>query len=333
METLRVGVLGVSGHLQTRMLLPMTTCDEIKVVALASRSIEKAERVAQQWGIEKAYGSYEELLRDADIEAVYIPLPNHMHLEYIKKSMAAGKHVLCEKPLTLNAAETKELIDFAKETDVKLMEAFMYRFHPKWKMVKELMKVSGIGEVQSIHTIFSYSNNDLRNIRNIKEYGGGALMDIGCYAISSARYILGLEPSRVMGLNYISETTQTDILSSGILDFGKARAVFTVGTSTYPAQEVKVYGTGGVLEVVIPFNDPYDVKGNVKVTTSLGERTIEFEPINQYSELFRAFVKSIREDVKVPVSLEDSYMNMQIIDQLLVSGQSGQWEQITELLR
>lgn len=328
MGKLKLGVLGVSGHLQTRMLLPMTQSDDIKVVALASRQLEKSERVAAQWGIKKAYGSYEELLQDPEVEAVYIPLPNHMHVEWIKKSIDAGKHVLCEKPFTMTANETMELIQYMKGSKLKLMEAFMYRFHPKWKMIKELMKVSGIGEIQSIHTIFSYSNNDVTNIRNIKEYGGGALMDIGCYAISSARFIMGQEPKKVMGLVHYSDSTQTDILSSGVLDFGKARALFTVGTSMYPAQEVKIYGTGGTLEVFIPFNDLYDIKGKIKVITGLGERMIEFEPENQYGCLLSAFAKSIREDKEVPISLEDSFMNMQIIEQLFKSGESGQWEEI-----
>lgn len=328
MGKLKLGVLGVSGHLQTRMLLPMTQSEDVKVVALASRQLEKAKRVAEQWGIKKAYGSYEELLEDPDIEAVYIPLPNHMHVEWIKKSIEAGKHVLCEKPLTMTADETKDLMKYMKGSKLKLMEAFMYRFHPKWKMVKELMKVNGIGEIQSIQTVFTYSNNDMSNIRNIKEYGGGALMDIGCYAISSARYILGKEPNRVMSLVHYSEATNTDVLSSGILDFGKARALFTVGTSMYPAQEVRVYGTGGTLEVIIPFNDLYDVKGKVKVTTGLGERVVDFKPINQYGCLLSAFAEAIREDKEVPVSLPDSYMNMKIIDQLFKSGESGQWEDV-----
>lgn len=329
MGKLKLGVLGVSGHLQTRMLLPMTQSEDLKVIALASRDLEKSQRVAEQWGIKKAYGSYEALLEDPDIEAVYIPLPNHMHLEWIKKSLKAGKHVLCEKPLTLTSEETKEITAYAQKTGLKLMEAFMYRFHPKWMSVKELMKVNGIGEVQSIQTVFTYANNDLKNIRNIKEYGGGALMDIGCYAISSARFILGKEPERVMGLVHYSDVTQTDVLSSGMLDFGKARALFTVSTGLYPAQEVRVYGTGGMLEVIIPFNDPYDIKGKVKVTTGLGERVIEFEPTNQYGCMMSAFAKAVKEDLEVPVSLHDSYMNMQIINQLVKSGESGQWEPIS----
>jgi len=330
MKKIKIGVIGVSGHLQSRILLPMTKSDKVEVVALASRDIEKAKGVAKTWGIQKAYGDYNELLEDPDIDAVYIPLPNHLHLEWIKKAVKANKHVLCEKPLTLNSIETKEVMDLAKNNNVKIMEAFMYRFHPKWKMVNELMKVNGIGEVQSIHTVFTYSNNDPKNIRNIKDYGGGALMDIGCYAISSARYILGNEPSRVLGLSSYSESTETDVLSSGIMDFGKSRALFTVSTSLFPAQEVKVYGTGGTLEVIIPFNDNYDMKGQVKIVTGLGERIVEFEPVNQYGEMLNAFADSINGDTPVPVSLKDSYMNMQIMDQLIKSSENNLWEPIEE---
>lgn len=328
MEKIKMGVMGISGHLLTRMMLPFTTSESVEVIALTSRNLEKAEKAAKDWQIPRAYGSYEALLEDPEIEAVYIPLPNHMHLEWAKKAMDAGKHVLCEKPLTLVAEETQELMVYAKDKGVKLMEAFMYRFHPKWQMVRELMKVKGIGEIHAIHTIFTYSNNDLKNIRNIKEYGGGALMDIGCYAISSARWIMNEEPQKVMGMIHYSDVTGTDILSSGILDFGKCRAMFTVGTGTYPAQEVKVYGSSGTLEVVIPFNDLYDIPAKVKVVTSLGERSIEFPPTNQYGELFTHFAKGIQDDQEMPISLQDSYMNMRIIDQLFKSGQTGQWETI-----
>lgn len=328
MNKLKLGVIGISEHFKTRILLPLSQSESIELVAVASRNVAKSETVAKQWGIPKAYGSYEELLADSEIEAVYIPLPNHMHLEWVKKCVLAGKHVVCEKPLTLTAEETKEMMVFLEGRKEKVMEAFMYRFHPKWQMVRELMDVSGIGQVKSIHTIFSYSNSDPKNIRNIKDYGGGALMDIGCYAISSARWILGREPERVMGLNSFSEVFGTDVLSSGILDFGQVRSLFTVSTDLYPAQEVKVYGSGGTLEVVIPFNDNYDVPGQVKVTTGIGTRIVEFEPTNQYGAMMDAFAEAIRFDLPVPVPLEDSYYNMRIIDQLLVSGETGQWETV-----
>ena len=328
MTKLKLGVLGVSGHFLTRIMLPLSKSSSVEVVALASRNIEKAAASAKEWNVKKAYGSYEEILNDSEIEAVYIPLPNHLHVEWIKKSVDAGKHVICEKPLSLTSQEVRDLMEYIEDKPVKVMEAFMYRSHPKWEMVRELMKVKGIGEVKSIHTIFSYSNSDPKNIRNIKDFGGGALMDIGCYAISSARWILGREPEKVIGLNHYSTDFGTDVLSSGIIDFGQARCLFTVSTSIFPAQEVKVYGTGGTLEIIIPFNDHYDVSGEVIVTNGLGRRKVEFPPTNQYGKMFDAFVKSIREDIEVPVPLLDSYYNMRIIEQLIASGESKEWEKI-----
>ena len=328
MRRIKLGVIGISGHLLTRIMLPLTTSNTVEIVALASRNLDKSKEAAANWQISKAYGSYEALLDDPEIEAVYIPLPNHLHLEWVKKSILVGKHVICEKPLTMNALETKEIMDLAKEKHVKVMEAFMYRFHPKWKMVRELIKVKGIGEINAIHTIFTYKNDDPKNIRNNKEYGGGALMDIGCYAISTARFIMNTEPNKVLGMLHYSDLYGTDVLSSGIMDFGEARALFTVSTSTHPTQKVSIYGTGGLIEILIPFNDHYDVKGQVKVVNSLGERMVTFEPTNQYDALFSAFAKAIREDAPVPISLNDSYMNMRIIDQLFESGKTGQWETI-----
>jgi predicted dehydrogenase len=331
MNKIKLGVIGVSGHFLERIMLPLSKSETVEVVALASRNIKKAEKAAADWDVKKAYGSYEAILSDNEVEAVYIPLPNHLHLEWIKKSIDAGKHVICEKPLTLTDDETLELIEYSKDKEPIVMEAFMYGFHPKWQMVKELLKVSGIGQVKSIHTIFSYTNNDPKNIRNIKEYGGGALMDIGCYAISSARFILDEEPLKVMALNSYSESFGTDTLASGIMAFENARALFTVSTDQYPAQEVKVYGTGGVLDIVIPFNDYYDMPGQIKVTNAMGTRTIEFEPTNQYGEMFNAFAAAIRAGKKSPISLENSYMNMHIISQLKKSGESGLWEIIQKL--
>lgn len=328
MKPLNIGVIGVSGHLLTRILAPISQLEEINLVAIASRDLGKAKAAASQWKIPKAYGSYDLLLQDDDIEAVYIPLPNHLHLEWIMNAADAGKHIICEKPLTLTSEEIVTLIDYLKDKNVQLMEAFMYRFHPKWTMIQDLMKVKGIGDVKSIHTIFSYNNADPKNIRNIKEFGGGALMDIGCYAISSARWIMNAEPKKVMGLVDTSEDFGTDILTSAIMDFGGPRALFTVSTSIYPAQEVNIYGTGGTAKITLPFNDAYDVPATVSVHDALGTRSINFEPVNQYGEMFKAFAKAIRNGDALPVTLEDSYNNMQIINQVIASGKSGEWAKI-----
>lgn len=328
MEPLRIGVIGVSGHLMHRVMLPLAQSDMVELIAVASRNKEKAEAAAKKWGVPRAYDSYEAILKDDDIEAVYIPLPNHLHLEWVKKCADAGKHVLCEKPLAMNADEAKEMMDYVADKGVTVMETFMYRFHPKWQTVREMMMVGEIGEVKSIHTIFTYKNHDPENIRNVKAFGGGGLLDIGCYAISSARWILDKEPKRVVGLNSYSETFEVDILSSAILDFGDVRSVFTVGTAIHPAQEVAIYGTGGVMKVKMPFNDQYDVAGVIEVVNDLGARTIELEPTNQYGAMFDDFAETIRLGEAPLISLEDSWYNMRIIDQLLKSGESGQWEEI-----
>lgn len=328
MEALRIGVIGISGHLMKRIMLPMAQSDLVELRAVASRNINKAQAAAEKWDVPKAYDSYEALLADEDIEAVYIPLPNHLHLEWVKKCADAGKHILCEKPLTMNAEETKEIMEYVADKGVLIMETFMYRFHPKWQMVREMMMVGDVGTVKSIHTIFTYANSDPTNIRNIKDFGGGALMDIGCYAISSARWILDKEPTRVMGLNTYSEAFGTDILSSGMMDFGDARALFTVSTDLYPAQEVTVYGTGGILKVKIPFNDQYDIGATIEVTDALGTRTVTFDPTNQYGEMFDAFAEAVRFGEVPLISLEDSWFNMRIIDQLIKSSETGNWEEI-----
>lgn len=325
MEPFRIGVLGVARHFVLRVLDPLLKSKKVQVYAIASRNVQKAKDAAEKWGFPVYYGSYEELLADEKVEAVYIPLPNHMHAEWIKKCADAGKHILCEKPLTLNAKEAEEVAEYANSKGVKLMEAFMYRFQPKWKRTKELVEHGEIGKILSIHTIFSYSNNDPENIRNIKDYGGGALMDIGCYAISTARYIMGREPERVVGLTHYDSRFETDILSSGMMDFGVARCMFTVGTQMFPQQEVTIFGTGGTITVTIPFNDFPDAKAKIIVQTDVGTRVVEFDPADQYQLEFEAFAEAIREGKEVPTPLQDAINNMKVIDALSESGKKGAW--------
>ena len=325
MEPFRLGVLGVSGHFILRVLNPLLKSKKVQVYAIASRNLQKAKDTAEKWGFPVYYGSYEELLADEKVDGVYIPLPNHIHAEWIKKSADAGKHIICEKPLTLNAKEAEEVVEYANSKGVKLMEAFMYRFHPKWKAVKELVEHGEIGNILSIHTVFSYSNNDPENIRNIKDYGGGALMDIGCYAISTARYITGMEPKRVVGLSCYDPVFKTDILSSGILDFGITRCMFTSGTQMFPQQEVTIFGSAGVITVTIPFNDFPDIKAKIIVQTGLKTREVEFDPVNQYQLEFESFADAVREGKEVPVPPQDAINNMKVIDALKESADEGTW--------
>lgn len=330
MGKLKLGVLGISGHFTNRILPPILGSKEVEVYGIASRSGDKAKAFAEKWGIPKAFDSYEALLADPDIEAVYIPLPNHMHLEWIKKAADANKHILCEKPLTLDGVETAEIMTYLKDKKIILMEAFMYRFHPKWQRAKELVTFNEIGKVQSIHTVFTYNNVDPKNIRNIKAFGGGALMDIGCYAISSARYLLGKEPQQVVTLAQEHNEFKTDILTSAILDFGDARCLFTVSTSSFPQQEVKIFGTGGVITITIPFNDYSDVAGEIIVQNGVGTRTVSFDPVNQYQLQFDGFAQTIRNQSEVLIPIEDSYCNMIVIDAIQHSATHGKWVKVTQ---
>jgi len=328
MSRFKFGVLGVSRHFITRILPALAHSAEVEVFAVASRSQAKVENAATQYGIPHSYGSYEALLQDGEVDAVYIPLPNDSHLEWIKKAVDAGKPVLCEKPLTMNAADAKEALEYARSKNVPVMEAFMYRFHPQWRHVAEILRFEEIGKVRAIHTFFGYNNADPKNIRNIKANGGGALYDIGCYAISSARLIMGSEPRRVLAVMEQHPDFGTDILTQAILDFGTARALFTVATQVFPQQKVTIYGTAGMIEVGIPFNQPGDVPAKVTVQTSVATRVVELGPANQYRVLFEEFARAVREGTPLPLPLEDTVANMKVIDALFRSAESGQWETV-----
>ena len=325
MDKVRFGVLGVSGHFIKRIVVPMMKSETAQVYGIASRNLEKAQQTAERYSIPMAYGSYEALLEDPAIDAVFIPLPNHMHRDWIFKCIDAGKHVLCEKPLTMNAAETMEVMDHAKGKGLNVMEAFMIRFHPKWQKAKSVIDNGYIGKVTHIHSVFSYNNQDPANIRNIREYGGGSLLDIGCYAINTARFILGRTPSRVISLIDEHPEYGTDMTTSAILDFDGPRSLFTVSTATFPQQEVKIFGTEGTVTVTIPFNDISEIKGRILFENREAVKQIKFEPTNQYKLMFEAFANNIRGGLPAPISLEDSLANMRTIDAVFKSAETGAW--------
>jgi len=326
MNKMKFGVLGVSGHFLKRIVSPLSQSESVEIYGLASRNIDKARETALQYNIPKFFGSYDELLKVDEIEAVFIPLPNHMHKEWIFKCLDAGKHVICEKPLSLNADETLEIIEYANKSNLKLMEAFMYRFHPKWQKAKKMIELGYIGKVTHIHTVFSYNNQDPQNIRNIKDIGGGALLDIGCYAISTARYMMSRMPNRVISLINEHPEFKTDMSTSAMLDFGDARALFTTSTAVFPQQEVKVFGTEGTLTVTIPFNDISEIPGKLLFENGETKTEIKLPPVNQYLLMFEAFEKSIREKKPVPLPLSDSLENMKVIDAIFKSSESNNWE-------
>lgn len=327
MKSVKFGILGVSGHYNKRLALPLQNADLVSIVAIASRDKEKAENFAKKWNIPIHYGSYEDLLSNPTIDAVYIPLPNHLHAEWVKKAADAGKHILCEKPFALNVKETTVAIAYAESKGVKVMEAFMYRFQPQWQRAKELIKIDEIGKVVDIHTYFSYNNTDLTNFRNKETFGGGALYDIGCYAISVARYLLDAEPKRVISLINRDETN-TDTVTSAILDFGTTRSTFTVSTRCFPFQRVEIIGTAGIITVNLPFNTFTDVPARLTVLNGLGTREIIFEPYDQFQLEFTAFAKAIINNSPVPTPPSDAINNMKVIDAIFRSEKTTNWEKI-----
>ncbi|MBI9105774.1 MAG: Gfo/Idh/MocA family oxidoreductase [Spirochaetales bacterium] len=292
MKKLRWGVLGLSGHYQKRIHLPLSKFEGAELYGLASRSLEKAEAAAERLGFRRAFGSYTELIECRDIDAVYIPLPNTMHLEWIKKAADAGKHIICEKPLGLTEEETEEAFSYCESKGVYLMEAFMFRFHPQWLRVMEIVNSNEIGQIKAIQCVFSYDNTDPDNIRNKKE-GGGALRDIGCYGIAVSSLIMERDPDGVQGLIDIDPNFETDRLTSFILDYSDCHSLVTVSTQMQSAQNVKIIGSSGSIEVLVPFNTYIDVPARVRVLSGVGERIIKTEIADQYHAEFKAFSEAV----------------------------------------
>jgi predicted dehydrogenase len=332
MEKLRMGVLGCSAHYSLRVAASLRESLLATPYAIASRNAAKAKKYADEWGFPQSYGSYEALLADPLVDFVYCPLPNHLHLEYIKKSADAGKPILCEKPIALNAADAADAADaaaYCRRRNVPAMEAFMYRFHPQWRIAKDIARSGELGAVLSTNGIFSYNLKDPANIRNVREAGGGGLLDIGCYTVSSARFLMGGEPERVLS-GYIRDPVfKTDIFASALLDFGGGRmSTFTIGTQFFPHQRVTALGTEGSLTIQMPFNMFPDVPGRVTVNTGLGERVIKTEIASQYLLEFDAFANALITKTDVPTPLADAVANMAVLDALFASGESGKWEQV-----
>jgi predicted dehydrogenase len=328
---LRWGVLSTA-NIGLKKVLPAMQLGEFSTVtAIASRDLGKARQAADALGIAKAYGSYEELLADPDVDAIYNPLPNQMHVPWTIRAAEAGKHVLCEKPLSLTVAEAETLLTIRARTGVKIGEAFMIRSYPQWLRLRELLDEGRIGELRSIAGFFSYFNIDPANIRNRVEYGGGALMDIGCYLIHASRYAFGQEPTRVVGLIDRDPETRIDRLTSGILDFEGGQSVFTCSTQMVPYQRVHFFGTKGRIELEIPFNAPKEWPTRIFIDDGgdllgRGITTETFQVCDQYTMQGDAFSKAVLEGSEVPVPLEDAIKNMAAIEAVFQSAASGQWE-------
>jgi len=328
-QTLRWGILSTAKIGREKVIPALQKSKYIQVTAIASRNIETAKETAKLLNIPKSYGSYEELLADKEIDAIYIPLPNHLHVEWAIKAMQAGKHVLCEKPIGLTSKEAQTLLMATNEfPHLKIMEAFMYRYHPQWVYAKELVTSGKIGDVKIIESFFSYYNIDPKNIRNRVEVGGGAMMDIGCYCVSLARFLFGEEPKNVLGIVDFDPEMKTDRLSTGILNFSKGNSTFTCSTQLMPHQRVNIVGNKGRLEIEIPFNMPPDQKAKVFLYTSNGKEEILFDPIDQYTLQADAFSKAILNDEPVPYGLQDAVNNMKVIEAIFESAKQKSWIEI-----
>ncbi len=325
------GVLGVANIAVKKVIPAMQRGQWSEITAIASRDLAKAQTTAQQLNIPNAYGSYDELIADSEIEAIYNPLPNNLHVEWTIKAAQSGKHVLVEKPISITVAEALPLLQVRDETGVKIEEAFMVRTNPQWLATLNMIREGRIGDVRSVAGFFSYNNQDPNNIRNIRETGGGGLMDIGCYMIFFARLIFDAEPKRVVSLIQEHAETRTDILTSALLDFPNGQATFTCSTRVTPYQRVQIVGTTGRIEVQIPVNAPPDLPLKVFVDdgsdlTGSSIQTVEFEPCDQYTVQGDLFSQAIREDKEPALPLESSIRNMSVIEAIFRSAKSERWE-------
>ena len=329
----RWGVLGASRFAHNVSLPGMVRGPLTQVVALASRDLGKAQAAAQRLGIARAYGSYEELLADPDIDVIYNPLPNHLHVEWSARAARAGKHVLCEKPVALDARQAETLLAAQRESGKRVAEAFMVRYHPQWRQARDWIAEGRIGDLVAVQTAFSYFNRDAGNIRNRKDVGGGALYDIGCYAVNTSRYLFGREPSRAVALIERDPDFGTDRLVSGMLDYGAAHMTFTCATQAVPYQRVNAFGTKGRIEIEIPFNAPATAPCRIFLDDGsvLGGSSAElttFPVMDQYHLQSEAFSRAIRTGAAPENGIADAVLNMRVIDALFRSADHGRWETI-----
>ena len=333
MRKVRWGILGAARIAINRVIPAMQQGEYSEVAAIASRDLAKADAAARQLGIPKAYGSYEDLLADPEIEAVYNPLPNHLHVPMSIRAAEAGKHVLCEKPVGLDAADALRLLEARDRTRVTIGEAFMVRTHPQWLRTIELVRSGRIGKLCFALGSFGYFQASPANIRNVPEYGGGGLMDIGCYPIKTSRMVFGEEPLRVSATLVRDPSLGTDILTSAILEYPSGHCVFSCGTQVVPHQSMQFFGTKGRIELEIPYNarpggtsriridDGRDVNGS-------GITVEEFPPCDQYTIQGDLFSRAIREGTPPPVPLEDSVKNMRVIDAVFRAAETGEWVKV-----
>ncbi|MGH7129100.1 MAG: Gfo/Idh/MocA family protein, partial [Planctomycetaceae bacterium] len=288
-------------------------------------------QTASELGIPKAYGSYEELLADREIDAVYNPLPNHLHVPWSIRALESGKHVLCEKPIALSVAQAESLVAAGRRHPrLKLMEAFMYRHHPQWITARELVTNGGIGELRSIETIFCYNRDDPNDVRNRREWGGGALMDIGCYPISLSRWLFNAEPRRVVGMLEDDSRYGVDRLASAIMEFDRGTSTFTCSSKLEPCQRVNLLGTSGRVEIEIPFNAPPDRPTRIRHQHEETTDEIVFKVCDQYTIQGDLFSRAVLDDTPVPTPIDDAVANMRVIEAVFESAREGGWVRVAD---
>jgi predicted dehydrogenase len=319
----RWGVLSTASIGTEHVIPAMIKGEYCDVQAIASRSKDAAIKVAERFGIPRAYGSYEELLMDHEIEAVYIPLPNHLHVPWSIKALRAGKHVLVEKPVGLSSEEARELLDESlKHPELKVMEAFMYRHHPQWKKAKELVESGIIGSLKTIQSSFSFYEDDPESIVNKKEFGGGSLMDIGCYPISLSRFLFNAEPKKVYANIEVHPEFKTDTLATAILEFEQGTSAFFSSTLLPDMQQVEIFGSKGRIEFGLPFNPIADKPATIWLYHGDQKEEITFDSCDQYTIQGDLFSLAIINDTPVPTPLQDAVDNMIVIERIF-SGDSG----------
>tara|TARA_B100000073_G_scaffold281136_1_gene241846 strand:+ start:359 stop:1363 length:1005 start_codon:yes stop_codon:yes gene_type:complete len=301
-----------------------------KVIALASRNISKAKSLSNRMKISKYYGSYKELYQDPNVDVIYNPLPNHLHIKTSLEASSYGKHILLEKPLSLKSTDIDPLIKAAKKNKVIIKEAFMVRHHPQWQWIKKYIKSAKIGKITSISTVFSYKNKDSKNIRNIKKFGGGAIYDIGCYPTVISRYLLDKEPRKLVASAIKDKNFKTDILSSVLMDFGGTYSSFTVATQSNKSQQVFILGTKKSIVVENPFNAEPKKPTTVIIYNGYSiyrneNMTKVFPPVDQYEVQVTAFSNHLIKKTKVDYDLIDAKKNMKVLDAIFASLKKGSW--------
>ena len=328
MKKVKWGVLGAASIAVRKVIPGMQKGAGSEITAIASRSRKKAEEAARRLGIPKAHGSYEELLQDGEIEAIYNPLPNHLHVPWSIKAAEAGKHVLCEKPISLTVAEARTLLAARDRTGVKIGEAFMVKTHPQWLRTREIVRSGGIGALRCIAGVFSYFNRDPANVRHKVEWGGGGLLDIGCYPVTMSRFIFGEEPTRVAGVLERDPDFGMDRLASVMMEFPSGQSIFACGTQTAYFQRMNFLGTSGRVEIEIPWNAPNDRPTRIFIgdVTGGAPKVEEFPAVDQYTIQGDEFSRAIRGERDVPVPLEDALANMAVIEAIFCAAESGKWE-------